>query len=72
MKVKGIIKGKSITLLEPMTIPDGTEVIIDIPDSYGEKKPQWNELEKIIGIWENDAEINSIFAQIDQQRHKEY
>ena len=72
MKVKGIIDGKSITLLEPITIPDGTEIIIDIPDSYNQKKTQWEEIEKVIGFWENDEEITQIFAEIDRERHLDY
>jgi hypothetical protein len=72
MKVKGIIDGKSITLLEPITIADGTEIIIDIPDSYSQKKPQWEEIEKVSGFWENDEEITQIFAEIDRERCLNY
>ena len=32
MKVKGIIQGKTIQLSESFTAPDGTEVIVKIPD----------------------------------------
>jgi hypothetical protein len=32
MKVKGIIQGKTIQLSEAVTAPDGTEVMVEIPD----------------------------------------
>jgi predicted DNA-binding antitoxin AbrB/MazE fold protein len=72
MKVKGIFYKKGITLLEPIFIPEGTEVIVDIPDNYEQKKPQWNELEKVIGVWKDDQEITDIFAEIDMERHLDY
>ena len=38
MKVKGIVRGKSIEFLESVIITDGLEILIDIPDNYFEKK----------------------------------
>jgi hypothetical protein len=72
MQLKGIVKGKTIEFLEPVTIPEGIEVLINIPDNYLDKKSQWDELEKVIGVWENDEEITQIFAQINQERHLDY
>ena len=33
MKVKGIIQGNTIKLSETVSVPDGTEVIVEIPDN---------------------------------------
>ena len=33
MKVKGIIQGNTVKLSETVSVPDGTEVIVEIPDN---------------------------------------
>ena len=72
MIIKGVVKGNLIELLEPIDIPDGLEVLIDIPEDYCQKESQWQELEKVIGIWKNDSEITDIFTDLDKQRHLDY
>jgi len=69
MKIKGVVKGNLIELLEPINIPDGLEVFIDIPEDNSQKETQWQELEKVIGVWKNDEEITEIFDEIDKERH---
>ncbi|MDJ0636250.1 MAG: hypothetical protein QNJ34_23920 [Xenococcaceae cyanobacterium MO_188.B29] len=69
MKLKGIIKGQSIELLEPIAIAEGSEVTIEISESELETLPDWTELQKVIGVWQEDTEIQEIFAEIDRERH---
>lgn len=70
MKVKGIIQGKTIQLSEEVTAPDGTEVMIEIPDrSFSNQTEQWQQLQQVIGAWKDDPEIEEIFAEIDRERH---
>ena len=69
MKLKGIIKGQSIELSEPIAIAEGSEVTVEILAPELETKPDWTELQKVIGVWEEDTEIEEIFAQIDRERH---
>ena len=69
MKLKGIIKGQSIELLEPIAIAEGSEVTIEISESELETLPDWTELQKVIGVWQEDTEIPEIFAEIDRERH---
>ena len=69
MKLKGIIKGQSIELLEPIAIAEGSEVTIEISESELETLPDWTELQKVIGVWQEDTEITEIFAEIDRERH---
>ena len=69
MKLKGIIKGQSIELLEPIAIAEGSEVTIEISESELETLPDWTELQKVIGVWQEDPEIPEIFAEIDRERH---
>lgn len=58
MKLKGIIKGQTIELLEPIAMAEGSEVTIEISES--QPKPNWTELQKVIGVWQEDAEIQEI------------
>ncbi len=70
MKIKGIIKGKTIQLSESVTAPDGTEVMVEIPDrSWLNKIEQWQQLQQVIGAWKDDLEIDEIFTEIDRERH---
>ena len=69
MKLKGIIKGQSIELLEPIAIAEGSEVTIEISESELETLPDWTELQKVIGVWQEEPEIQEIFAEIDRERH---
>jgi len=72
MKLKGIIKGQSIELLEPIAIAEGSEVTIEISESEIETKPDWTELQKVIGVWQEEPEIQEIFAEIDRERHLDF
>ena len=69
MKLKGIIKGQSIELLEPIAIAEGSEVTIEISESEIETKPDWTELQKVIGVWQEEPEIQEILAEIERERH---
>ena len=70
MKVKGIIQGNTIKLSEAVPAPDGTEVMVEIPDrSLSNKIEQWQQLQQVIGSFKDDPEIDKIFAEIDRERH---
>ncbi len=70
MKVKGIIQGNTIRLSEEVSAPDGTEVIVEIPNhSLSNKIDRWHQLQQVIGAWKDDSEIEEIFAEIDRERH---
>ena len=70
MKVKGIIRGKTIELLESLPVPDGMEIVIEISDSLPvESDEKWEQLQAIIGAWKNDQEIIEIFDEINRERH---
>ena len=70
MKVKGIIRDNTVQLSEAITIPDGTEVTVEISDrSLSNAKDQWQQLQQVAGAWQDDSEIDEIFAEIDRERH---
>lgn len=72
MKIKGIKRGNTIELLEIINnIPDGTEIEIEITNLQTTQPSRWQSLEQVLGSWENDSEIVTIFAEIDQERHLE-
>lgn len=79
MKVKGIKRGQTIELLEQIeSIPDGSEVLIDLEltssNKSGWKSPLTNEerltkLNQLFGVWKDQPELLEIFAEIDRERH---
>ena len=70
MKVKGIIKDNTVQLSEAITIPDGTEVTVEISDrALTSKADRWQQLQQVAGAWQDDSEIDEIFAEIDRERH---
>jgi len=77
MKVKGIIQGNTIQLSEAITAPDGTEVMVEIPDCVASRRhrissdkiEQWQQLQQVIGSFKDDPEIEETFAEIDRERH---
>ncbi|MEQ9355327.1 hypothetical protein [Coleofasciculus chthonoplastes] len=70
MKVKGIIRGKTIELFQELPVPNGVEIFIGIPDTtFSNPDSNWQQLQAIIGAWKDDQEIGDIFAQIDRERH---
>ncbi|MGH7999803.1 MAG: hypothetical protein ACREPR_10340 [Brasilonema sp.] len=79
MKIRGIKRGQTIELLEPMdSIPDGAEIIVDLEPSskYAEvKKPLTDEerlekLNQLFGVWKNQPELIEIFAEMDKERQQ--
>jgi hypothetical protein len=71
MKIKGIIRDKNIQLLENISIAEGTEVTVEIPESsLINQDSQWQKLQKVIGTWKDDSEIDKIFNDMDEERHK--
>lgn len=70
MKLKGIVQGQTIQLLETIPNLDGVEVIIELPDKLLAKQSEkWEDLLTVLGVWKNDSEIDKIFSAIDQERH---
>lgn len=70
MKIRGILRGKTIELLESLSVPDGVEIFIEIPDNLLiERDKKWEQLQAVIGAWKDDNEINEIFNEIDRECH---
>jgi hypothetical protein len=70
MKIQGIIKGNTIELLEDLSLPNGVKISRSIPDNLIQKKLLWEDLETLIGVWKNQPELDDIFSEIDQERHR--
>lgn len=82
MQIKGIKRGQIIELLEQInSIPDGTEILINIESPYAksvEPKQQLTDeqrlakLNQLFGVWQDQADLVEIFDEIDQQRHADH
>ncbi|MBR8839355.1 MAG: hypothetical protein DSM106950_36470 [Stigonema ocellatum SAG 48.90 = DSM 106950] len=79
MKIRGIKRGQTIELLEPVNnIPDGTEIVVDLEPPSTKRaefeKPLTDEerlakLNQLFGAWKDQPELMEIFAEIDKDRH---
>ncbi len=43
-------------------------IAAQLPQS-DKKEEQWEQLQKVFGAWQDDSELDQIFADIDQKRH---
>ncbi|OWY64813.1 hypothetical protein B7486_45340 [cyanobacterium TDX16] len=70
MRVKGIKHGKNIELLEEINIPDGTEIHIEVEiEQPVSEQERLNRLNQIFGAWKNQPDLDTIFAEINTERH---
>ncbi|BAU12576.1 hypothetical protein LEP3755_31060 [Leptolyngbya sp. NIES-3755] len=71
MKVKGILHGQTIELLEQINVPDGTEVTIEISDRpiTASTEERLAKLNQLFGAWHDQSDLDDIFAEIDRNRH---
>jgi len=61
--VKGKIHGTTIELEEPVLLPDGTEIEVQI------RVDRLSHLERAFGGWRDDPQLDHAFEQIDRDRH---
>jgi hypothetical protein len=67
--VKSRIENGSIRLPKRVKLPDGTQVIVRIEPIH-KPKEKLKIISELSGAWSNDPTIISIFADIDQERHR--
>jgi len=70
MQIKGIKRGNIIEISESLNIPDGSEVMIKVPDApRTSNEEKLKRLHQIFGAWKYETELGEIFAEIDRERH---
>jgi hypothetical protein len=81
MKIRGTIRGQSIELQDPPMGLEGVEVVIEIPDfavsseQVGSNQFSVSDEERLVrlnrlfGVWKDQADLDPIFAEIDRERH---
>jgi len=74
MKVKGILRGRTIELLDPVeNIPSGSEVMVEIaplhPLAHLTVEERQKRINESLGAWKDQPNLDAIFVQIDQERH---
>jgi hypothetical protein len=70
MQVKGIKRGNIIEISESLNIPDGSEVLIEVPEMpRTSNEERLKRLHQIFGAWKYETEQGEIFAEIDRERH---
>jgi hypothetical protein len=70
MQIKGIKRGNIIEISENLNIPDGSEVLIEVPEAPRKSdEERLKRLHQVFGAWKDDTELEEIFAEIDRERH---
>ena len=79
MKIRGIKRGQTIELLEQVDdIADGEEIIVEIsplafhPLANLSPQERQNRIKQVLGAWQDDPDLDAIFAEIDRDRHSYY
>ncbi len=72
MKVKGIIQGNTIKLSQAVSVPDGIEVIVEIPDHLKMTEEQRQEkLRQFLAIPSQDTEeLVSVLTELESERNE--
>ncbi|NJK39175.1 MAG: hypothetical protein HC825_08590 [Oscillatoriales cyanobacterium RM1_1_9] len=71
MQIKGIKRGNTIQLLQEIDLPEGVEIILEVKSSMTISLTERIErLNAIFGAWQNQPDLDEIFAEIDQERHE--
>ena len=72
MKVKGIIQGNTIKLSEAVPAPDGTEVMVEIPDYPKMSEEQRKEkLKQFLAIPSQDTEeLVNVLTELENERNE--
>ena len=68
---KGIIRGKLIELVQPTSLPDGSEVNVSIESTNGSVKAETTSLQQAFGGWADDAEGLDEFLEWNRQQRKQ-
>ncbi|MEG4810962.1 hypothetical protein QUA82_24745 [Microcoleus sp. F8-D3] len=70
MQIKGIKRRNIIEIAENLNIPDGSEVLIEVPEMpRTSNEERLKRLHQIFGAWKYETELGEIFAEIDRERH---
>jgi len=73
MRVIGIKRGQTIELIETLDIPEGEQVIIEVsrvhPLSQLTPGERQRRIDSALGGWKDDPDLDSIFVEIDRERH---
>jgi hypothetical protein len=70
MQVQGVINGEYIKLFNKTSLPDGLLVIVNIRTKPPIAEEKLNLIDKLCGSWKNDSSLESVFAEIRNQRHQ--
>ncbi len=72
LQIQGIKSGQTIQLLETINIPDGNVFLEIEVDRLSDKTSRIARLNKLFGVWQNQSDLDLVFADIDKQRHSDY
>lgn len=76
MKIRTIKQGQTLKLLDPIdNIAEGEEIVVEItmpyihPLAHLSLEEKQNRIQQVLGTWQDEPEIDTIFAEINRNRH---
>ena len=71
MQIREIKRGKTIELLQEIDLPDGIEILLEVKTEISLSLSERRERFKaIFGSWQNQPDLDKVFAEIDRERHQ--
>ena len=71
MQIQGIITGEYIKLFHKTGLPDGLPVIVNIRTKPLLLEEKLKLVDMLCGSWKDDSSLETIFAEIESQRHED-
>lgn len=68
--IKGITRGNTIELELPVSLPDGSPVLVSIEPIPASEEERRRMIFSLSGAWKNDSSLPGIFEEIAQERGK--
>jgi hypothetical protein len=66
--VKGMVYGKTVELEQPLSLPDGSPVLLSVESLSDSDEDRGHRLRDLSGAWKTDPSISVIFEEITQER----
>ena len=72
MRLTGIKCGRTIEFIQELDLPDGAAVNVEVTVAKrdGEDLDRIRQLNALFGCWQNQPDLDEIFAVIDRERHE--
>lgn len=68
IKIKGTVLSNTIMLEQPLSFPDGTQVLLSVELLPGSEEDSSQSILDLSGAWKSDSSLAATFEEIAQER----